>query len=78
MGTFLRDLRYAFRMLAKNPGATAVVVLSLALGIGADSTIFSLVNALLFRPPAVSDPGRLADIWLHTRRRAAFSKATIP
>ena len=55
-------------MLAKNPGATAVVVLSLALGIGANSTIFSLVNALLFRPPAVSDPGRLADIWLRNRK----------
>ena len=78
MGTFLQDLRYAVRMLAKNPGATAVVVLSLALGIGANSTIFSLVNALLFRPPAVSEPGRLADIWLHNKKANGFLEGYYP
>lgn len=72
MENFLQDLRYAFRMLAKHPGATAVVVLSLALGIGANSAIFSLINALLFRPPAVSDPGRVADIWLHNTKATGF------
>jgi putative ABC transport system permease protein len=67
MGALIRDLRYGLRMLTKNAGVTAVVVLSLALSIGANSTIFSVVNSLLFRPPAVDEPGRLQDVWLHNR-----------
>jgi putative ABC transport system permease protein len=57
---FVHDLRYGLRMLAKNPGFTAVVVVTLALGIGANTTIFSVTNALLFRAPAgVERPDRL-------------------
>src|SRR5208337_2263829 len=67
MGALVRDLRYGLRMLTKNAGVTAVVVISLALGIGANSTIFSVVNSLLFRPPAVDEPSRLQDIWLHNK-----------
>jgi len=67
MGALVRDLRYGLRMLTKNGGVTAVVVLSLALGIGANSTIFSVVNSLLFRPPAVDEPSRLQDVWLHNK-----------
>ncbi len=63
MQTLLQDLRYGLRMLAKNPGFTAVAVLSLALGIGANTTIFSFVNSLLFRPPAVVASGRLLELW---------------
>jgi len=59
-------------MLSKNPGSTAVVVLSLALGIGANTTIFSVVNSLLFRPPAVDEPGRLVDVWMHNVKRSGF------
>jgi len=67
MGALVRDVRYGLRMLTKNGGVTAVVVLSLALGIGANSTIFSVVNSLLFRPPAVDEPSRLQDVWLHNK-----------
>ena len=78
MGAFLQDLRYALRMLAKNPGAASIVVLSLALGIGANSTIFSLGNALLFRPPAVSNPSRLADVWLHNKKASSLLEGYYP
>jgi len=74
MKALTQDLRYAFRMLAKNAGVTTVVVLSLALGIGANSAIFSVVNSLLFRPPSVEQPGRLLDVWLHnTKARSVFN-----
>src|SRR5437879_11826960 len=50
LATFIRDLTYAVRSLRKNPGFVSVVVASLALGIGANSTIFSVMNTLLYRP----------------------------
>lgn len=63
METLLQDLGYGFRMLFKNPRFTAVAVLSLAIGIGADTAIFSVTNALLLRPLPYKDADRLVILW---------------
>jgi predicted permease len=61
----MRDLRYAFRLILRNPGLSLIAVVSLALGIGANTTIFSFANALLFQQPPVAAPNQLAEVYLH-------------
>jgi predicted permease len=63
MSTFAQDIRYALRVFAQNPGFAVAAVLSLAIGIGANTSIFSVANALLIRPLPYADASRLVILW---------------
>jgi putative ABC transport system permease protein len=74
MGTFLQDLRFGARTLARNPGFACVAILTLALGVGANAAIFSVVNAVLLRPLPWAESGRTVMIW---SRWTAFEKTWV-
>ncbi|HEV2349247.1 MAG TPA: ABC transporter permease [Terriglobia bacterium] len=78
MTTLFRDLRYGIRMLAKSPGFTAVAVLTLALGIGANSTIFTTINAMLLRPFAIQDLDRTVFVWESIPRQDEYHLGVAP
>ncbi len=70
MEELFRDVRFAFRTLARRPGFTAVAVLSLALGIGANTAIFTVINAVFLHPLAIEDPPRVAELFTRDTKTA--------
>ena len=63
MTNLFEDFKHGVRVLSKNPGFTAAAIIVLALGIGANTAIFSVVNAVLFRPLPFGDPAHLVQVW---------------
>ena len=73
----MSDLKYAFRLFSKSPAFTAAAMLSLAIGIGANTAIFSVANALLLRPLPYADADRLAILWNRSPGLASFTPGSI-
>src|ERR1700752_917645 len=63
METLIKDIRYGFRMLVARPGFTAIAALALALGVGANSVVFSVVNSVILRPLPFPEGDRLVTVW---------------
>src|ERR687884_917344 len=75
MDSIIKDIRYGVRGLLKRPGFTAIALIALALGIGANTAIFSLVNAVVIRPLPYRDPDRL--VWVYGNIRNGGNRASV-
>ena len=73
MRSLVQDVRFALRMLVKNAGLTMVAVMTLALGIGANTAVFSLVDAMIIRPIPLEAPDRMVFVW-NTNPNVAFDE----
>src|SRR3954468_76436 len=78
MNTLLHDLRHGFRLLRRAPGFSAVAIVTLAIGIGANTAIFSVVNAVLLQRLPYADPDRLAVVWEHNLPRDRKNNVVSP
>ncbi|MGZ5022074.1 MAG: hypothetical protein ACXWFY_06340, partial [Chthoniobacterales bacterium] len=78
MEKLLQDVRFGFRQLLKKPGFAALAIISMALGIGANTSIFSLVDTVLLRPLAVKDPSQLVELYGSANNGAQWSLQSYP
>jgi len=76
--TLMQDIRYGVRTLLKNPGLMIIAVITLGLGIGANTAIFSMVDSLLLRPLPLQDPGRIAVLAMHQKNGGVQPQFSIP
>jgi hypothetical protein len=78
METLMQDIRYGARMLMKNPGFLIIAVITLGLGIGANTAIFSMMDSLLLRPLPVQDPGRIAILAMQQKNGPVLPTLSFP